>query len=98
MRKTLMAVLLAAPLMALSLVASAADPVVPPQRPAPAAAAGSFDLEIDIDAPSMFERTRVHELLERQLDEVAYVRFASVYRQFKDINTFRDELNKLLHD
>ena len=32
----------------------------------------------------------------QQLDEVAYVRFASVYRQFKDINTFRDELNKLL--
>ena len=30
------------------------------------------------------------------LDEVAYVRFASVYRQFKDINTFRNELNKLL--
>jgi len=32
------------------------------------------------------------------LDEVAYVRFASVYRQFKDINTFRDELNKLLNE
>ena len=32
----------------------------------------------------------------KELDEVAYVRFASVYRQFKDINTFRDELNKLL--
>lgn len=32
----------------------------------------------------------------KSLDEVAYVRFASVYRQFKDINTFRDELNKLL--
>ena len=32
----------------------------------------------------------------RELDEVAYVRFASVYRQFKDINTFMDELNKLL--
>jgi len=32
----------------------------------------------------------------RDLDEVAYVRFASVYRQFKDINTFRDEVNKLL--
>ena len=30
------------------------------------------------------------------VDEVAYVRFASVYRQFKDINTFMDELNKLL--
>lgn len=32
----------------------------------------------------------------RKLDEVAYVRFASVYRQFKDIQTFMDELNKLL--
>jgi transcriptional repressor NrdR len=32
----------------------------------------------------------------RDLDEVAYVRFASVYRQFKDINTFMEELNKLL--
>ena len=34
----------------------------------------------------------------KQLDEVAYVRFASVYRQFTDIQTFRDELNKLLSD
>ena len=34
----------------------------------------------------------------KQLDEVAYVRFASVYRQFKDINTFRAELTKLLED
>ena len=32
----------------------------------------------------------------RTLDEVAYVRFASVYRQFKDIDTFMKELNKLL--
>ena len=32
----------------------------------------------------------------KQIDEVAYVRFASVYRQFKDINTFMEELNKLL--
>ena len=32
----------------------------------------------------------------KDLDAVAYVRFASVYRQFKDINTFMDELNKLL--
>lgn len=32
----------------------------------------------------------------KNMDEVAYVRFASVYRQFKDINTFRDELNKLI--
>ncbi len=33
----------------------------------------------------------------KEIDEVAYVRFASVYRQFKDINTFMDELNKLLN-
>ena len=32
----------------------------------------------------------------KKVDEVSYVRFASVYRQFKDINTFLDELNKLL--
>lgn len=32
----------------------------------------------------------------KRIDEVAYVRFASVYRQFKDINTFMEELNKLL--
>lgn len=32
----------------------------------------------------------------KALDEVAYVRFASVYRQFRDINTFKEELNKLL--
>ena len=32
----------------------------------------------------------------KEVDEVAYVRFASVYRQFKDINTFMSELKKLL--
>lgn len=32
----------------------------------------------------------------RELDEVAYVRFASVYRQFKDVNNFVQELEKLL--
>ena len=32
----------------------------------------------------------------RKVDQVAYVRFASVYRQFKDIDTFMAELNKLL--
>ena len=32
----------------------------------------------------------------KTVDEVSYVRFASVYRQFKDINTFLEELNKLL--
>ncbi len=33
-----------------------------------------------------------------ELDEVAYVRFASVYRQFKDVNEFMDELKTLLED
>ena len=32
----------------------------------------------------------------KKLDEVAYVRFASVYREFKDVNTFMEELGKLL--
>ena len=34
----------------------------------------------------------------KNVDEVAYVRFASVYRSFKDINTFMEELTKLLTD
>lgn len=34
----------------------------------------------------------------KNVDEVAYVRFASVYRQFKDINTFMEELTKLLRE
>ncbi len=32
----------------------------------------------------------------KELDEVAYVRFASVYREFKDVNTFIDEIKKIL--
>ncbi|MDD5897083.1 MAG: transcriptional regulator NrdR [Clostridia bacterium] len=34
----------------------------------------------------------------KKLDEVAYVRFASVYRQFTDVGSFMEELNKLIHD
>ena len=34
----------------------------------------------------------------KDIDEVAYVRFASVYRQFKDINTFMDALNKIMDE
>ena len=34
----------------------------------------------------------------KSVDEVAYVRFASVYRQFKDIDTFMQELTKLLNN
>ena len=32
----------------------------------------------------------------KDLDPVAYVRFASVYREFKDVNTFMNELKKML--
>jgi transcriptional repressor NrdR len=45
--------------------------------------------------------TQIGELVMKKLktlDEVAYVRFASVYRQFKDINSFMDELEKLLEN
>lgn len=45
--------------------------------------------------------TKIGEMVMDQLkgvDEVAYVRFASVYRQFKDISTFMAELNKLLEE
>lgn len=44
------------------------------------------------------ESQKIGELTMQKLkdvDEIAYVRFASVYRQFKDISTFRDEINKL---
>ena len=44
---------------------------------------------------------RIGELVMDKLkavDEVAYVRFASVYRQFKDINTFMEEINNLLKE
>lgn len=33
----------------------------------------------------------------RAIDEVAYVRFASVYRQFKDVQSFKDEISKLMN-
>ena len=53
--------------------------------------------EMDREIPS----TRVGQLVMEKLkgvDEVAYVRFASVYRQFKDINTFMEELTRLLEE
>lgn len=59
--------------------------------------------EIETELQNTLDRevssTKIGELAMQKLkavDEVAYVRFASVYRQFKDINTFMDELNKLL--
>ena len=61
--------------------------------------------EIELDLQNSMEREIRTELIGEQvmnrlkkLDEVAYVRFASVYRQFKDIDSFMAELNKLLAD
>ena len=51
----------------------------------------SLDREVTSDAIGELVMEKLKEL-----DEVAYVRFASVYRQFKDISTFMNELNKLL--
>lgn len=61
--------------------------------------------EIEQELQNSLEREtsteRIGELVMdrlKKVDEVAYVRFASVYRQFKDLNTFMAELNKLLED
>ena len=53
--------------------------------------------DFDKEVPSLEIGERVMDAL-RDLDQVAYVRFASVYRSFKDINTFMEELSKLLLD
>ncbi len=52
---------------------------------------------LDREVPSHMIGTFAMEKL-KNVDEVAYVRFASVYRQFKDINTFMDELNKIINN
>ena len=52
-----------------------------------------FDREVSSDSIGEMAMEKL-----RGLDEVAYVRFASVYRQFKDINTFMEELAKILKD
>lgn len=57
----------------------------------------SLQNEMEREIPS----TEIGELVMDKLkdvDEVSYVRFASVYRQFKDINAFMTELNKLLKE
>ena len=59
------------------------------------------DIENQIYSMEVSERPtrKIGELVMeklKELDEVAYVRFASVYREFKDVNTFVDEISKLL--
>ena len=57
----------------------------------------SLQNEMDREIPTARLGELVMDRL-RGVDEVAYVRFASVYRQFKDINTFMAELTKLLEE
>ena len=73
------------------------------KRPVPLAELERLTDEIEQNLQNSLEREISTELIGEQVmeklrdvDEVAYVRFASVYRQFKDINTFMSELNKLL--
>ena len=57
----------------------------------------SLQNSLDREVPS----AKIGELVMEQLkaiDDVAYVRYASVYRQFRDINTFMEELSKLIDD
>ncbi|NGP45015.1 transcriptional regulator NrdR [Bacillaceae bacterium SIJ1] len=61
----------------------------------------SREIEKELRSPGVSEVTseEIGELVMDHLakvDEVAYVRFASVYRQFKDVNTFLDELKDLI--
>ena len=73
------------------------------KRPVPIDTLEKIVDEIESEIQSSLDReitsVKIGELVMDKLkdvDEVAYVRFASVYRQFKDINTFMSELKKLL--
>ena len=75
------------------------------KRPVPLAELEKIAEEIEQDLQNSMEREMSTEAIGeivmerlRNVDQVAYVRFASVYRQFKDIDTFMTELNKLLAD
>ena len=75
------------------------------KRPVPMAALETATSEIEQIVQNSLEREVKSDfigelVMERlkPLDEVAYVRFASVYRQFKDINSFMRELNKILEE
>lgn len=61
--------------------------------------AQEIEQSLQSDMEQEISSARVGELVMEQLkhvDEVAYIRFASVYRQFKDINSFMAELNTLI--
>ena len=56
---------------------------------------GSLQNSVDREVPSSLIGKYAMEKL-KNIDEVAYVRFASVYREFKDIATFKEELDRML--
>ena len=55
----------------------------------------SLQNSLDREVPSSLIGKYAMEKL-KNIDEVAYVRFASVYREFKDIATFKEELDRML--
>ena len=75
------------------------------KRPVPMAELERIAGAIELDLQNSMEREISSEVIGekvmerlRAVDQVAYVRFASVYRQFKDIDTFMAELTKLLSE
>jgi transcriptional repressor NrdR len=75
------------------------------KRPVPLTSLQTVADEIELELQNSLENevssASIGELVMRRLktlDEVAYVRFASVYRQFKDINSFMAEINRLLEN
>lgn len=75
------------------------------KRPIPFQVLDNLASDVELVVYNSLEReittTQIGELVMERLkmvDDIAYVRFASVYRQFTDLNSFREELNKLLSD
>ena len=62
-------------------------------------AVDEIEAELNNNMVREIDSTEIGEMVIKklkELDEIAYVRFASVYRQFKDISEFKKEINKLL--
>lgn len=75
------------------------------KRPVPLTKIEEIVDEIEKELYNLMEKEVTSEMIGqmvmdklKEVDEVSYVRFASVYRQFKDINTFMEELKKLLNE
>lgn len=75
------------------------------KRPIPMSEIDRLVEEIEVSLQNTLEQeissTKIGEYVMaklRDLDEVAYIRFASVYRQFKDINTFKQQLDQFIDE